>query len=609
MRGVLPNLSRSNYTQTHEVLTDLQSKWKQGEKFLGDKIETLPHYLAIPVVLFLIGLLDTLIGVGLPLSHWRIIIFSAGLFSSLCCLGVGIFIFYIIKRGSFDIKSSLPPFLRRSCIVPAIKAFRRFCFRGCGIWKAHDLESQFTTSHLAESVYHIVGVPQNTIAKPSLSLKHHNAFHDALATQEDEHMDHAIKMLPSFIWDRKQRALYEGSNTVTESEVQTYRRLLSMDTSTYNITAAEMIIMSVDYDSSTNNLALEFLPDSMITLIEALCATSRRIPHEKTRTTKMATAIVYLLVSAYRVPAAQIDRDTLKPICEASPFLALLFVSSNIVYLGSSVKVKRLREQVTKIAYDGLLLDLWTYRKGGPDEAIDENILLALLLKMLDEQHLTVKELLIFKAVFTGQKMPFILGLLPGQIGNVNGVYHSLGHRDLSISCFLALTQSIFTHSISNLSLSGMVTIIRDVIVYHKMHFDGPPSEHIEIFWVAATFFNFILHSVSEFGTSSGWDFLVEICVDFVQWAYSPKNLNFCWELSCFSPPRLVQETIIEILQYSHGLNDISITFSGDFHTFLWDIKTGTERTEYNATEKKRLLDAFRLLDPTVPAYEIDDSS
>ncbi|KAJ7082701.1 hypothetical protein B0H15DRAFT_764900, partial [Mycena belliarum] len=67
-RGFLNLVSWSQHRKAVERLTDISTRWKAAEKLLGPAIESLPQLLIIPVLLFIIGLVDSLFSVALQLS-------------------------------------------------------------------------------------------------------------------------------------------------------------------------------------------------------------------------------------------------------------------------------------------------------------------------------------------------------------------------------------------------------------------------------------------------------------------------------------------------------------------------------------------------------------
>lgn len=81
-RSYISVLTRSHHTQAHKKLTHLQRRWVEATRLLEPSIDLLPHLLIVPVVLFVIGLLDTVISSSVPLTEASAPVFIAGILSS-----------------------------------------------------------------------------------------------------------------------------------------------------------------------------------------------------------------------------------------------------------------------------------------------------------------------------------------------------------------------------------------------------------------------------------------------------------------------------------------------------------------------------------------------
>lgn len=102
-------LTRSYQTSAHKKLTDLYSRWETAEQRLGPMIETLPQLLIISVILFLVGLLDTLISGWLTLSQRSAPVLAAGLVSTVLVALTGLIILWTFVDG---------------CLYPMISPFQ-----------------------------------------------------------------------------------------------------------------------------------------------------------------------------------------------------------------------------------------------------------------------------------------------------------------------------------------------------------------------------------------------------------------------------------------------------------------------------------------------------
>ncbi|KAG6825771.1 hypothetical protein H0H87_008760, partial [Tephrocybe sp. NHM501043] len=81
-RGIVERVSRSKYTQAYQRVPDLAARWKRAGILLGPTVDALPALLAPPVILFLVGLFDTLVSASLPISSPSMLTFIAAV---ACC--------------------------------------------------------------------------------------------------------------------------------------------------------------------------------------------------------------------------------------------------------------------------------------------------------------------------------------------------------------------------------------------------------------------------------------------------------------------------------------------------------------------------------------------
>ncbi|KAJ6489453.1 hypothetical protein DFH09DRAFT_1208997 [Mycena vulgaris] len=110
-RGFLNLVFSSHHSKAVERLTDIKRRWKAAEKTLGPTIESLPQLLIIPVVLFILGLLDSLFSTALQLPTPPISIIAAASISALVVATVGVFMGLTLIDGSLHPTTS--PFQSR----------------------------------------------------------------------------------------------------------------------------------------------------------------------------------------------------------------------------------------------------------------------------------------------------------------------------------------------------------------------------------------------------------------------------------------------------------------------------------------------------------------
>lgn len=99
-------LSRSKHRAAHKKLGDLNRRWVQAERLLAPAIELLPQLLIIPVLLFIVGLLDSILSSTLPLSRVFLPIFVAGLLSCAFALVVAVYTVWTVMHGCIHPETS-----------------------------------------------------------------------------------------------------------------------------------------------------------------------------------------------------------------------------------------------------------------------------------------------------------------------------------------------------------------------------------------------------------------------------------------------------------------------------------------------------------------------
>lgn len=98
-RGYVSMLTRSPHTQAHKRLGDLHRRSEEAKKLLAPTVEYLPQLLIPPVILFVMGLLDTVISSAIPVSDTTAAILFAGLLSATFILAVAIYALWTVYHG------------------------------------------------------------------------------------------------------------------------------------------------------------------------------------------------------------------------------------------------------------------------------------------------------------------------------------------------------------------------------------------------------------------------------------------------------------------------------------------------------------------------------
>lgn len=214
-------LTRSRHTQAHKKLGDLHRRWVQANQWLAPAVEFLPQLLILPVVLFVVGLLDSVFSSSLPLSRPFAPIFIAGLISATFAIAVAAYTLWTVFHGWIHPDSS--PFqstisqlwvLHGPSIAYRIKQASRSVVRHCQSCLAwltcFWVSAAYRTMAIETSAHDVRNdpfgtrrpdVPQDTSA-PMATLELHDAeaFHATLqATHDDDVLDQAVAAYPYLI--------------------------------------------------------------------------------------------------------------------------------------------------------------------------------------------------------------------------------------------------------------------------------------------------------------------------------------------------------------------------------------------------------------------------
>ncbi|KAJ7197929.1 hypothetical protein GGX14DRAFT_667129 [Mycena pura] len=114
-RGFLNLVSWSRSSKAVQRLTDIRTRWKSAERLLGPAVESLPQLLVIPVLLFLVGLLDSVFSTALQISSPPVSVLVTSGLSLLFVAAVAIGLCFTIINGSLHPTSS--PFQSRTAHI------------------------------------------------------------------------------------------------------------------------------------------------------------------------------------------------------------------------------------------------------------------------------------------------------------------------------------------------------------------------------------------------------------------------------------------------------------------------------------------------------------
>ncbi|KAJ7137007.1 hypothetical protein C8R44DRAFT_364587 [Mycena epipterygia] len=268
-RGFLNLVSWSQYTKAVERLTDIRTRWRAAEKWLGPAIESLPQLLIIPVLLFIVGLVDSLFSTALQLAFPPVSILVTSGISVALVASVAVLMGFTVVDGS--IRPTTSPFqstLARGLNVSLVQMTRSLTFRARKTVLAAFRDQKSTRRS-----------PPFT-QTPPLSSDSMNIYHEILqATRDDDILDEASAALFHVI---RQRTNHQTTNRffkripvdLLPQESATLLHLLSPEASVRsNRTAAQVI---VEIATTGRARPLRYSQSDLGRLIPSLAFAARR---------------------------------------------------------------------------------------------------------------------------------------------------------------------------------------------------------------------------------------------------------------------------------------------------------------------------------------------
>lgn len=267
-RGYVAMLTRSRHTQAHKKLGDLRRRWKEAEKLLGPAIEFLPQLLVLPIILFIVGLLDNVLSSSVPLSEPLNPIFVAGILSCVFAVAVAMYTLWTVSHGWLhpDISPFQSTFLQLvnfrgpSILGPIKEAFvhpSNVC-RSRTAWIADETDDLTLETPVRFTISR--GEYSSEESVPPFALEPHEAeaFHDTLQlTHEDDIIDQAVAAMSAVMADcfpalRSHSSMVERSLSLGPREMASLIYMLSDEASVRtNLTAAAFLADPVSYNDST----------------------------------------------------------------------------------------------------------------------------------------------------------------------------------------------------------------------------------------------------------------------------------------------------------------------------------------------------------------------
>lgn len=272
-RGFLSMLTHSS-GKPHQKLRDIYSRFESSEKILGPVIESLPVFLTVPVILFMIGLLDGIFSCASHLSQFSGTVRTAAFLSTSIVLLVGALLSYALLHACIYPRTS--PFrstvsqlvhhclqhIFQSTALDSVRAFLVYTSRVyTGLTETryshqypkgymqpfHVHVSLLIHSFVGRITFHIVRIleldPSCGRFLDSDNMLLGSIYHKVIQeTYDDESLDQASAALPSML--RSNGVYLHLWNILSDPEIQTLLHLLSPEASyRANRGAAESIVM------------------------------------------------------------------------------------------------------------------------------------------------------------------------------------------------------------------------------------------------------------------------------------------------------------------------------------------------------------------------------
>lgn len=280
-------LTRSRQTQAYRKLGELHGRWKKANQLLAPCVDVLPQLLVVPVVLFIVGLLDNILVTSLPLSQPFAPLFIAGILCCLFALTVGLYTIWTVGHGCWYAESSPFQSTLSQCLAQVLVSTPTSMYtalRHCNNislsfwrsvdWLSHQMHARHPSSYAVEPI-----LPAQNLLPPELPLvvqceiythtpssnilvtrQEYEAFYLAIfETHEDVVLDEAVTALDD-LRERWQKGglsrPWPSPNIPHEYEAQALFHLLSSEASIRsNVAAASYIATSPSFRESNQWLS------------------------------------------------------------------------------------------------------------------------------------------------------------------------------------------------------------------------------------------------------------------------------------------------------------------------------------------------------------------
>ncbi|KAJ6589733.1 hypothetical protein B0H19DRAFT_1104590 [Mycena capillaripes] len=269
-RGFLNQVSWSHHNKAAERLTDIRIRWKSAEKILGPAIESLHQLLIIPVLLFIVGLVDSLFSIALQVSSPPVSILVTSSLSVLFVSAVAVGMSFtlldgILRPTTSPFQSRLAHFLRVFVVQRVQRSFHRLRKAALTTLRSKTPIKKFPL----------------LIPAPLLSTDSMKIYHEILqSTRDDDILDEASAALFHVI---RQRTTYHSNShrffrrfpvDLLPQECATLLHLLSPEASVRSHRTAAQVI--VDTASDGRARPLRYSQNDIGRLLPILSQAARR---------------------------------------------------------------------------------------------------------------------------------------------------------------------------------------------------------------------------------------------------------------------------------------------------------------------------------------------
>lgn len=262
-------LTRSRHTQAYKKLGELYSRWNGASRLLSPAVDLLPQLLILPIILFVVGLLDNIMAASVPLSQSFMPVFVAGILSCIFVIAVAVYALWTVLHGcrhpdTSPFQSTLSRSLAQSSAVmygsriyrlvesAILKSWRRLLLRTGIVSPPTPLRTSSGVLYYRDD-YLRASKAQMKEHMPLLTPKQHEAFYRTLLqTDEDGVLDEAAAALSAIRESYRVKFwAYPYPKTPNSYEAQSLFHLLSAEASIRsNTTAAAFIASSPTFEVS-----------------------------------------------------------------------------------------------------------------------------------------------------------------------------------------------------------------------------------------------------------------------------------------------------------------------------------------------------------------------